>query len=186
MKIRFFISLYSITLSLFSCSEAVNIDAVKKERVLDSAAILDSMNITEVQCDSELMLHDPLLNSLNEKLITADLTNMYWACTCPNWCYWEHRNDVVPAIDSFCVYLEPAAKQLELNPHFFNGRVSFTGRFYKKKSLPPGQYYMEEPNIPEWYVFRYYSYKINMPYTLWGPEEYNTDSTLQLVLTKWH
>jgi hypothetical protein len=168
---RLFFPIFCVFL-IFCSPEPQN----EKEKIpsIDTQKILADMHITDKIMDTALVDHDLNMKLLQPKLITADFTNKLWACTCPDWCYWEHREDSMPAIDSFCVYMEAASPEVQFDDRarYYGNRVTFIGRIYKEKSLPPAGY-DPEPNMPEWYVFRYYGYTIHKPFNVWGPETFS-------------
>jgi hypothetical protein len=139
---------------------------------LATPEMLTQLGVVESYSDFGL-INTPLLNELD----TITLTFKHFACDCPSWDDTLHRfnyeiSDTVSHINRY-YYIEPATPNLEIpQPMIVNGNTfTFIGSVYKDLRYPENPKFMD-PDPPKGKVFRYYSYRVIKPYTIWGPETF--------------
>lgn len=102
--------------------------------------------------------------TLNDEVLTLDLTYIPWACDCANWAtgqdmqrYHDNLNDSLAIMS---IFIEPAFKHLALPDTigYIDDQVRFTGSFYEKRGFPEGYQSIERPDKAR--VFRYTAYQI--------------------------
>jgi len=101
---------------------------------------------------------------------------MAWACDCAEWArpedvgrYRDNPNDTLAKLS---IFIEAAELSLKIPAEYKLGccgnRIRFKGRFYKDKGIAR-DYEQKTPEKPELArVFRYSSYQIVKPYTIWN------------------
>lgn len=148
----------------------------------DTAEVLSKLLIKEEGNQLSLVSKDTV-KGLVEALDTLELIYMAYACQCQDWVDVEkynavqvyneskHEDDEYLTLNNykFGYYLEPSSPKLELENQITvpGNRVTFIGRLYKDDGYPEGfdEFMPTRPGK----VFRYYSYKIEKPYRVWGP-----------------
>ncbi len=199
MRTKYYIP-FGIVLILYSCqatevepeqektpsapSEAKDEEPLIVEEI-DTALVISQLNIKEHA--SLLNLANEENDQLYEQLDTLELTYYFGFCDCQRWIISDIHNkalsehedldDMDPRgqvqfnLDEHGYYIEAAHEDLELNWRTgVNGTtIRFIGREYKDKRLPEGEEFTV-PDPPEGKVFRYYSYEILRPYSIWGPD----------------
>lgn len=158
-----------------------------KEEVLsldfDTAEVLSKLQIKEGSNQLSLVSTDTV-KGLVKTLDTLELIYMAYACQCQDWVDVERYNAVQAYNESkneddeyltfnnykFGYYLEPSSPKLVLEDNIKvpGNRVTYIGRLYEDEGYPEGfESFM--PTKPG-KVFRYYSYKIEKSYRVWGPQ----------------
>lgn len=100
--------------------------------------------------------------TLEDSIITVNLSYIMWACECPNWAITENLNQYQEngTLGMECFYIEPASVELTLPDTIgYHDEVLFTGQFYKEQGYPKN-YRKTEQDASKAKVFRYTSYKI--------------------------
>jgi hypothetical protein len=155
--------------------------------VLDTVKIISGMHIIEDGKSDSMILADKNNSNLLSKIDTVDFTYMAFGDAVPDWCRYDHRNDESPeGVDSFCVYMESASHKGVLNNSVCKAgnQITFIGRYYKDRLMPPEGYFGSAygSRREKGYIFRYYSWKVHRPFTVWY-NQYSKDSMMKLLLT---
>jgi hypothetical protein len=179
-----------VVLAAFSCQTAENKTPAKSRMLVgdfDTAKVIVQLAIKESAARLDLLLEKR--NMLPEQTDILELTYYFAFCDCQHWILADIHNkaktqntnlDVLDArgqvqfnLDEHGYYIEPAAKDLEIDERVFvNGTtIRFIGREYPAKRLPENGAFTV-PNPPKGKVFRYYSYEILHPYYVWGPAKF--------------
>jgi hypothetical protein len=115
---------------------------------------------------------DLVIGNESNPLDTMVLSFLNFACDCPDWNDTMHPyryEESMTAADTNCYYIEPAANELELPWRICvaGTKIKFIGRVYTDLGYPANAKFID-PNPPKGRVFRYYSYEVVKPYTIWG------------------
>jgi hypothetical protein len=180
-----------VVLAAFSCQTAENKTPATSRMLVgdfDTAKVISQLAIKERV--SRLDLVDKDIMPPQMPIDTLELTYYFAFCDCQRWILADihnkakTQNDNVDELDArgqlqfnldeHGYYIEAADSSLELDWRVgVNGTtVRFIGKEYMDKRLPKNGDFTV-PNPPKGKVFRYYSYEIIRPYSVWGPEVFS-------------
>lgn len=152
---------------------------------IDTTKAIADLHLNESVSRLDLIRRDCKKGLKN--LDTIELLYMEFACDCQQWVdrneynRWHYLTErkgqdskqIVFDLDKYGYYIEPADKDLEIiwNAFMAGNIVKFIGKEYNKIGYPDNAKFMDS-NPPKGKVFRYYSYEIQRPFRVWGPETF--------------
>lgn len=83
-----------------------------------------------------------------------------WACDCANWLPLPRKNPDDEILDTECIFIEPARKDLEVPDSYWQGertekKLRLTGSYYQTKGIPKGYEMKTDTKPDKALVFRY-------------------------------
>lgn len=159
-----------IILFCFSCGIKNDDDQDENIYIYDLKDTIDFISkVNLIEKKSDFSKKNEIIWGLSSKLDTLELTYYFGLCECPQWFDFQENPNNNSYLEKQSFYIEPASNNVKL-PYYFeiNGTtIRFIGRQFKGVRLPK-KYNFTTPAPYFGKTFRYYSYEILHPYSVWG------------------